>query len=140
MKNLVVALLFVGAVSCTTTKNKVIKTTDSTSETRTVEVTRVDTVLVVPARLDSVVAELKRLYAGIDIGGSEVRYDTTRQTFYLNTPIKYIPYFVNKTIYRTQKITTKVKDKNIDIERSVNWKLYLVAVGILILIILFLLK
>lgn len=126
--------------SCVRTKNvakeKTQQQIDTETKSESVIHEKIDTMLVIPARFDSVIASIRDLFEGVHVGPSEVRYDTVARTLYLNTPIKYIPYYVNRdiktTVYQTkkEKSSTAVKDK--DVKTSVPWWLYaLLAVGLL---------
>lgn len=118
MKNLLFILLIVFA-SCSTLKkvktaNQEQTKTETTTETEQAIKERVDTVLIVPARYDSVLASLRDLFAGVEIGPSKARYDTVKGTLYLNTPIKYIPYYINRDIRTTirEKAKTETESKS----------------------------
>lgn len=143
MKNLFIILL-IACASCSTLKK--VKTANQ-EQTRTETVTqteqaiteRVDTVLIVPARYDSVLASLRDLFAGVNVGPSKVRFDTVTGTVYLNTPIKYIPYYINReirtTIREKGKIETETKNKVVEKEVKRNVWGWVIFLGGMILLI-----
>lgn len=127
--------LVLSACATSKQKSKSQQETQTNTVTETVIHERVDTVLVIPPSFDSAVAALRELQIGVQVGQSTVRYDTISGTVYLNTPIKYIPYYINRDIKTTIKQQVKTKEKSSEkaVKRALPW--WLVPLIVLALVI-----